>query len=166
MTAFKPFPTTSNNTLHVTFKILGDVGQQYSVRLHGALLLTSLANNIGSCWLKRLTAFKPFLTTPNNTLHVTFRILGDVGQQCRVRLHGALLLTSLAQQCWELLAQKFDRFQTFLNNSQQHAGQQCSVRLHGALLLTSLAQQCWVLLHPFARSLNDFISVSSGLLQI
>ena len=24
-------------------------------------------------------------------------------------------------KCWELLAQKFDRFQTFPNNSQQHA---------------------------------------------
>ena len=24
------------------------------------------------------------------------------------------------KKCWELLAQKFDRFQTFRNNSQQH----------------------------------------------
>ena len=48
-------------------------------------------------------------------------MLGDVGQQYSVRLHGALLLTSLAQQCWELLAQKFDRFQTFPNNSQELA---------------------------------------------
>ena len=55
------------------------------------------------------------------------------------------------KKCWELLAEKFDRFQTLRNNIQQHAtgcangrnmyhptmlgvvGQQCCVRLHGAL---------------------------------
>ena len=56
------------------------------------------------------------------------------------------------KKCWELLAEKFDRFQTLRNNIQQHArgctngrnmqhiimlgvvGQQCCVRLHTALL--------------------------------
>ena len=55
------------------------------------------------------------------------------------------------KKCWELLAQKFDRFQTLSKNSQQHAttynrvcngtyqrtqrvvGQQFCVRLHGTL---------------------------------
>ena len=60
------------------------------------------------------------------------------------------------KKCWELLAEKFDRFQTLRNNTQQHpttynrvckrtqhlssnnvmlgvVGQQCCVRLHGAL---------------------------------
>ena len=54
------------------------------------------------------------------------------------------------KKCWELLAEKFDRFETLRNNTQQHAtgcanernmyhqammgvvGQQCYVRLHGA----------------------------------
>ena len=50
------------------------------------------------------------------------------------------------KKCWELLAEKFDRFQTLCNNTQQHPTtcnrlckyttcniQQCCVRLHGAL---------------------------------
>jgi len=55
------------------------------------------------------------------------------------------------KKCWELLAEKFERFQTLRNNTQQHptrcangrnmyhptmlgvVGQQCCVRLHGAL---------------------------------
>ena len=50
------------------------------------------------------------------------------------------------KKCWELLAEKFDRFQTLRNNTQQLHNmqqsvqtdatcniQQCSVRLHGAL---------------------------------
>ena len=43
------------------------------------------------------------------------------------------------KQCWELLAEKFDRFQTLRNNIQQGVQtdatcniQQCCVRLHGA----------------------------------
>ena len=38
-------------------------------------------------------------------------------------------------KCWELLAQKFDKFQILRNNSHQHSTcniQQCCVRLHGA----------------------------------
>ena len=44
------------------------------------------------------------------------------------------------KKCWELLAEKFDRFQTLCNNMQQGVQtdatcniQQCCVRLHGAL---------------------------------
>ena len=44
------------------------------------------------------------------------------------------------KKCWELLAEKFDRFQTLRNNMQQVVQtnatcnvQQCRVRLHGAL---------------------------------
>ena len=69
--------------------------------------------------------------------------------------------TTEQKKCWELLTQKFDRFQTLHNNSQQHAttrtntqqgvqtdatcniqqcwgvdGQQCCVGSHGALQLT------------------------------
>ena len=41
------------------------------------------------------------------------------------------------KKCWELLAEKFDWFQTLRNKTQQHPAtcniQQCCVRLHGAL---------------------------------
>ena len=44
------------------------------------------------------------------------------------------------KKCWELLAEKFDRFQTLRNNMQQRVQtdatyniHQCCVRLHGAL---------------------------------
>ena len=98
-------------------------------------------------------------------------MLGVVGQQCCVRLHGALSLTAILarargpnnvgrvvqtdptllryasaiteqKKCWELLAEKFDRFilyATTSNNMQQGVQtdatcniQQCCVRLHGA----------------------------------
>ena len=43
------------------------------------------------------------------------------------------------KKCWELLAENFDRFQTWRNNTQQGVQtdatwniQQCCVRLHGA----------------------------------
>ena len=47
------------------------------------------------------------------------------------------------KKCWELLAEKFDRFQTLRNNMQQGVQtdatcniQQCCVHLHGALVGT------------------------------
>ena len=53
--------------------------------------------NIGSCWLKSLTGFKLYATTPNNsqqlckrTHHVISNNLGIAGQYCCVSLHGAL----------------------------------------------------------------------------
>ena len=89
-------------------------------------------------------------TTPNI---VAPTMLGVVGQQCCVRLHGALSLTAILarargpnnvgrvvqtdptllryasaiaeqKKCCELFAEKFDRFQTLpitRNNIQQHA---------------------------------------------
>ena len=55
---------------------------------------------------------------------------------------------------WELLAQKFDRFQTLRNNSQQHANNmQQGVRR----TQTCNTQQCWKLLN------NNVASVCTGL---
>ena len=64
------------------------------------------------------------------------------------------------KKCWELLAEKFDRFQTLRNNTQQQFNnmqqgvqtdatcniQQCSVRLHAALHLKLLHCQKTLLL--------------------
>ena len=49
------------------------------------------------------------------------------------------------KKCWELLAEKFDRFQTVRDNTQQ--GVQTDA--------TCDIQQCWELLRPFARSLTS-----------
>ena len=51
------------------------------------------------------------------------------------------------RKCWELLAEKFDRFQTLLNNIQQ--GVQTDA--------TCIIQQCWELLA------NNVASVCAGL---
>ena len=68
--------------------------------LRYALAITE-QKNVGCCWLKILTGLELSATTPNNTQqdvtgyangrkmqHPT--MLGVVGQQCCVRLHGAL----------------------------------------------------------------------------
>ena len=56
---------------------------------------------------------------------------------------------------WKLLAQKFDRFQTLRNNSQQHATTCNRVwegRKHGT---SNNVGNCWTtMLHPFARALH------------
>ena len=61
------------------------------------------------------------------------------------------------KKCWELLAEKFDRFQTLRNNMQQGVQtdatcniQQCCVRLHGAYEWHKAA----ILGRPFCFSLN------------
>ena len=54
------------------------------------------------------------------------------------------------EKCWELLAEKFDWFQTFRNNMQ--TGMQTDA--------TCNLQQCWVLLA------NNFASVCTGLKSV
>ena len=55
------------------------------------------------------------------------------------------------KKCWELLAEKFDRFQTLRNNSQQPpttCNRVCKRTQH----VTSNAVNCWpTMLRPFAR---------------
>ena len=51
-------------------------------------------------------------------------------------------------KCWELLAEKFDRFQTLRNNTQQ--GVQTD-----ATVTSNNVGRCWsTMLRPFARSLR------------
>ena len=108
-------------------------------------------------------------------------MLGVVSQQCCVRLHGALSLTAILarasgpnnvgravqtdptllryasaiteqKKCWELLAEKFDRFQTLRNNTQQHpttCNRVCKRTQH---VTSNNVGSCWpTMLRPFAR---------------
>ena len=57
------------------------------------------------------------------------------------------------KKCWELLAEKFDRFQTLRNNTQQHpttCNRVCKRTQH---VTSNNAGSCWsTVLRPFARS--------------
>ena len=59
------------------------------------------------------------------------------------------------KKCWELLAEKFDRFQTFLNNRQQLNIQQHATGCANGR--TCNIQKCWELLA------NNAASVCTGL---
>ena len=53
------------------------------------------------------------------------------------------------KKCWELLAEKFDRFQTLRNNIQQHATGPCKRMQH---VTSNNVGSCWpTMLRPFAR---------------
>ena len=59
------------------------------------------------------------------------------------------------KKCWELLAEKFDRFQTLRNNTQQHpttCNRVCKRTQH---VTSNNAGSCWpTMLRPFARGLK------------
>ena len=66
------------------------------------------------------------------------------------------------KKCWELLAEKFDRFQTLRSNTQQHltkCNRGCKRTQH---VTSNNVGSCWpTMLRPFARSLRgdlQFIS--------
>ena len=105
-------------------------------------------NNSQQCWdlqcivgrIQPISLCKPCVMSvrdPNN--------VGRAVQTDPTLLRYASAITK-QKKCWELLAEKFDRFQTLCNNTQQHPTtcnrlckhttcniQQCCVRLHGAL---------------------------------
>ena len=72
-----------------------------------------------------------------------------------VKTDATLLRYALAiteqKKCWELLAEKFDRFQTLCNNTQQHpttCNRVCKRTQH---VTSNNAGSCWpTMLHPFA----------------
>ena len=77
---------------------------------------------------------------------------------CCIRLHTTAntsqeLPTLLAQQCWELL--RFDRFQTLLNNTQQHPTTSNGVCKRTQHVRSNNVESCWpTMLRPFARGLR------------
>ena len=59
------------------------------------------------------------------------------------------------QKCWELLAEKFDRFQTLLNNTQQHPTTCNRVCKRTQNVTSNNVGSCWpTMLRPFARGLR------------
>ena len=73
----------------------------------------------------------------------------------------------VGQQCWELLAQKFDRFQTLRNNSQQHATTCNRVCKRTQHLTSNNVGSCWpTLLLPFARGFGKDLTEIIVILMI
>ena len=73
----------------------------------------------------------------------------------------------VGQQCWELLAQKFDRFQTLRNNSQQHARTCNRVCKRTQHLTSNKVGSCWpTLLLPFARGFRKDLTEIIVILMI
>ena len=65
--------------------------------------------------------------------------------------------SAIAEQkkCWELLAEKFNRFQTLRNNTQQHATTCNRVCKRTQYVTSNNVGSCWpTMLHPFARDLT------------
>ena len=65
---------------------------------------------------------------------------------------------TLQKKCWELLAEKFDRFQTLRNNTQQHSttcNRMCKWTQH---VTSNNVGSCWpTMLRPFAWGYLSFI---------
>ena len=58
-------------------------------------------------------------------------------------------------KCWELLAEKFDRFQTLRNNTQQHPTTCNRVCKRTQLVTSNNVGSCWpTMFRPFARGLT------------
>ena len=73
-----------------------------------------------------------------------------------VQTHPTLLLYASAiteqKKCWELLAEKFDRFQTVRNNTQQHPTTCNRVCKRTQQITSNNVWSCWpAMLRPFAR---------------
>ena len=66
----------------------------------------------------------------------------------------ALVITE-QKKCWELLAEKFDRFQTLRNNTQQHPTSCNMVCKRTQHVTSNNVGSCWsTMLRPFASSLT------------
>ena len=66
-------------------------------------------------------------------------------------LRYALAITE-QKKCWELLAEKLDRFQTLRNNTQQHPTTCNRVCKRTQPVTSNIVESCWpTMLRPFAR---------------
>ena len=82
--------------------------------------------------------------------------VGRAVQTCPTLLCYASAITE-QENCWELLAAKFDRFQTLCNNTQQHATTSNNMQQGVQTDATCNIQQFWELLA------NNVASVCTGL---
>ena len=115
-------------------------------------------NNSQQCWARQcivgriqpISLCKPCVMSvlgPNNA--------GRAVQTDPTLLRYASAITE-QKKCWELLAEKVDRFQTWCNNTQQHPTT-CNRVCKGTQHVTSNnVGSCWsTMLRPFARSLTS-----------
>ena len=66
------------------------------------------------------------------------------------------------KKCWELLAEKFEPFQSLRNNTQQHPTTCNRVSKRTQHVTSNNAASCWsTMLRPFARSLRVLSSILS-----
>ena len=80
--------------------------------------------------------------------------VGRVVQTDPPLLRHASVITK-QKKCWELLAEKFDRFQTLRNNAQQHPTTCNKVCKRTQHVTSNDVGSCWsTMLRPFARSLG------------
>ena len=98
------------------------------------------------------TTHKSLLTMRNERARP--KNVGRVVQTDPTLLRYASAITE-EKKCWELLAEKFDRFQTLLNNTQQHpttCNRVCKRTQH---VTSNNVGSCWpTMLRPFARGLR------------
>ena len=113
-------------------------------------------NNSQQCWdlqcivgrIQPISLCKPCVMSvrgPNN--------VGRVVQTDPTWLRYASPITE-RKICWELLAEKFYRFQTLRNNTQQHQLTWCAKQTQH--VTSNNVRSCWqTMLRPFARGLRE-----------
>ena len=134
------------------------------------------ANKVGSCWVRVGSGAQTDATTPNivgtsstswegynpslcKPCVMSVRGPNNVGRA--VQTDPTLLRYALAitkqKKCWELLAEKFDRFQTLRNNMQQHpttCNRVCKLTQH---VTSNNVGSCWpTMLRLFSRGLKNY----------
>ena len=109
-------------------------------------------NNSQHCWdlqcivgrIQAISLYKPYVMSvrgPNN--------VGRTAQTDPTLLGYASSITE-QKKCWELLAEKFNRFQTLRNNTQQHPTTCSRVCQRTQHLTSNNAGSCWsTMLRPF-----------------
>ena len=82
------------------------------------------------------------------------KIVGRAVQMDPTLFRHASVITE-QKKCWELLAEKFDRFQTLRNNTQQHSKTCNRVCKRTQHVTSNSVGSCWsTMLRPFTRSLS------------
>ena len=151
----------SNDSLSLTireFKAACKRTQQLPTLLHACWQwFANGCNNSQQCWdlqgivgrIQPISLCKPYVMSvrgPNN--------VGRAVQTDLTLLRYASAITE-QKRCWELLAEKFDRFQTLCNNTQQHPTSCNRVCKRTQHVTSNNVGSCWpTMLRPFARGLR------------
>ena len=124
------------------------VAQQCWIRLQ------SSSNIVGATHAYYAWFTKTYGLYPSHDALQVPTLLGVVASVCTpLPTRTQELPTLLAQQCWELL--RFDRFQTLLNNTQQHPTTSNGVCKRTQHVRSNNVESCWpTMLRPFARGLR------------